>query len=92
MNKDTIELSREIKQPYGYNSTRNFSNDDTEVLDAIINWSRKNVNAKVYKHKVRFVYENDKGKDYDFSGWPYHDPSVQTTECDFVNYLDIYWQ
>ena len=92
MNKSTIELSREIKQPYGYSSTRNFSNDDTEVLDAIITWSRKNPKAKVYKHKIRFVYENDNKVPYDFSAWKYHDPSIKTTECDFVNYLDIYWQ
>lgn len=92
MNKDTIELSREKDQPYGYSSTRNYTVDSEEVLEAIINWSRNNLEAKIYKHKVRFVYENDNGESYDFSKWIYHDSSIKTTKCDFVNYLDIYWQ
>lgn len=92
MTKDTIELHRETNFPYGYSRTNCPTSDSDEVLNAIIEWSRTKPGVKVYRHKLRSVYENDTGELYDFSKWVRHDSSVKTTKVDIVDYLDIYYQ
>jgi len=59
MNKNTIELERVKNFLSGYGRmSGNRTENDSETLDAIINWSRKNTKAKIYKHKVRRAEEN----------------------------------
>lgn len=92
MLKDTVEICRYKKHILGYGIMGNTPSENSEdVLDKLIEWSRKN-NFKVYKHKLRYVEEN-----IDFNGPKYHysNPNCKPAEipyCDLVYYLDIYYQ
>jgi len=94
MNKTTIELGRVTNHPAGYGRFTYPTANDDEVLARLIEWTRTNSKATVYRHKARSVEEGVgkkgryKGKDSDWSSGKKPD----TPACDLVDYLDIYWQ
>lgn len=85
MHKSTIELKRVQQFPRGWSPTTGVT--ENEVLDAIVEWLRTN-NYKIYKHLIRYAYENE-GKEYAFTD---NNDRPPTVECDYVTYLDIYYQ
>ena len=97
MNKTTIELERQTHYPgWGRLNEVYNNNDASEVLDALVEWTRKpsNLTKKVYRHKVRGVEENlrsatnEEKKKAGKTSAGY----VVEERCDLVHYLDIYWQ
>lgn len=94
MNKTSIELGRVDSFPSGYGRMHYPTPDSDEVLDRLIEWTRANPEAKVYRHKVRSVEEGVgklgryQGRDEDWSSRKAPD----TLACSVVDYLDVYWQ
>lgn len=90
MNKDTIEISRE-EHITGYGEFSCPREDDTEILDKLIEWSR-NSKKHIYKHKIRRVEENI-GKSGKIHKFRHPDcPPADIPYCELVYYLDIYYQ
>lgn len=91
MDKTTIELERTKNHwsNYGVILDKWTNNDSSLVLDAVLEWSKTNPEANIYRHKIRVVEENLA-----------ETPVVVKTEqskigvryCDRVVYLDIYYQ
>lgn len=92
MDKTTVELDR-IKDhwaQWGVLSDKwGGGSDSSLVLDLLIEWSKKNPEAKIYRHLLRCVEENVSAQ-----------PTLKTSSngtcevylCDRVVYLDIYYQ
>lgn len=82
MTKTTIELNR-LKghwSNWGRMYEKYDGNDAPSILDALIEWSRANPAAKVYRHNHWRTEENKAT-----------DPIKVVTSSD-PDYLDIYWQ
>lgn len=74
------------------------SEDRDEVLNRVVEWSKLMPDCKIYKHKIRYVEENIRKDDlYHFdggvksAGWKICPPQ-DIPRCDYVCYLDIYYQ
>ncbi len=94
MQKTTIELNRQTNSPAGYGRFTYPTAESDEILERLIEWTRANPAAKVYRHKVRAVEEGIgklgpyKGRAEDWSSKTLPDVPA----CELVDYLDIYWQ
>ena len=94
MNKTTIELHR-IKDTTSFVGHWGipFAQDSGPTLDSIVEWTERpeNVGRRVYRHIVRAEEENVRHEPHN---WP--DSSapdfIYPAKCDYVTYLDIYWQ
>lgn len=100
MNKETIELERRVKhiKGYGFWGMKEWRDNDPEVLDEIVKWS-EGKSVKVYKHTLRIVEENISDTEfYYYAGVPsagIYDNGTLSQKipyCDWVCYLEIYWQ
>lgn len=90
MNKETIEIERTLGH---VSNTKHFpwnKEDSTYILDKLIEWSQ-NKNVNVYTHKIRTMAENIKPEKLRKLGEKF-DPKDDSDFCDFVCYLDIYYQ
>jgi hypothetical protein len=94
MDKNIIEINREENFPYGYGSMSQLSESSSEILDALIEWSKKNPTVKIYKHIVSYSQEKvGELGDFDFSkDWiPFNNRPV-VPRCHRVCRLIIYFQ
>ena len=89
MNKETIEIERDINHIHSY-MKRSYLDENSEIiLNKLIEWSKGN-SYHIYRHRVKYVEENigQNGKTYT----PDCDKSLKILYCDLVCYLDIYYQ
>ena len=96
MNKETIEIERDENFPSGYGKFAYLREDSSEILDKLIEWSRRN-NHKIYKHKIRYIEEKagELGKyNFDEKQWypKISEIGYNIEKCHLVCYLDIYYQ
>jgi hypothetical protein len=91
MNKTSVELHR-IKDTTSFVSHMGipFWQDSQSTLDALLDWAQlpENAGRKVYRHLVRADEENVRREDHTWTEGGH----VYTHKCDYVTYLDIYWQ
>jgi hypothetical protein len=99
MEKDTITLDYETKHVRGYGCLNRWWQEESNILDKIIEWSKEFPEKKVYKHQVRTEETNVRATEfYDFKGMIdpveplYTVPPSKIPYCDLVVYLDIWWQ
>lgn len=96
MKKHTIELIRRLKHIKGYGIFPTVSFDsrpadsEIEVLNRIVEWS-SGKNVSIYKHVVRWENENISTTDFYTVDLP-QVPISKIPYCDYVCYLDIYYQ
>ena len=94
MKKTTIELHRVKDTTAGVGHWGvPFSQDSSTTLDVLTEWTQSPENAgrRVYRHVVRSVDENVRHEPHTWS--TSNPPSfVYPNKCDYVTYLDIYWQ
>lgn len=92
MNKTTIELNR-LKGHWS-NWGRLFEKwdgpDNPLFFDAMVEWSKSNPSAKIYRHHHWRVEENKATEP--ITVVTSYDPERKVYPCDLVDYLDIYWQ
>lgn len=97
MKKDTIELERDSNHIKGYGILPYMDkwNNESNILDAIVEWSRKRKTVKIYKHIVRVSEENISKDRFYVSNHIktiHNEIITQIPYCDRVVYLDIYYQ
>jgi hypothetical protein len=91
MKKETIEYFRDNNNIFGYGySIPPKEIQETSILDFLCKWS-KNKKVKIYSHSLKRIEENiSKTKFYEFR---HNDcPPKDIPYCDWVYYLDIYYQ
>lgn len=77
--------------PAGGRAFEKYDNPDSQfILDQLMEWSKSNPAAKIYRHVLRRTEENKSTEPSIVK--TFCDDNTKVSKCDLVDYMDIYWQ